>query len=1025
MEMKSARTNIPLLLVVLAVAAAMFTFGWMRTRIDTDIVSSLPQDDPVIKDAMHLFSNHPLQDQLTIDVLIDGDDPDLLVACGQAVEQALRESGLFKSVGMETVARGLPQLMEAVLERLPVLFTSEALDEQVRPLLTPEKITLRMEAVQKGLLQMDGIGQANAIARDPLGLKDLVLGRLLYLAPTTTARIYKGHLISGDGRHLLVTAVPTGSGTDTTLAGQLAQAVDQVQERVSRAFEPHGARVTLTPVGAYRAALDNEVIVRGDVERALWLTTLGVAVLLVLSFPRPLIGLLSMLPAMAGTIAAFFVMSLFYRSISVMVLGFGGAIISITVDHGVAYFLFLDRPNESSGKEAADEVWSASLLATLTTVFAFGALSFSGFPIFRQLGLFAALGHCFSFLFIHTIFPHVFPSLQAAGERWRPLPSVAERLFSFGPKGALTALVFFIVMVFFAKPDFNVNLSAMNTVSRDTRAAEQTMLTVWGDIFGKVFLMTEAASLEALQAKGDELLHMLEADLNPAVMEKAFLPAMVFPGPQRSAANLASWKRFWSQERIAEVRAALQTAGGQAGFTTEAFDPFYTILTAPDLPAGRQTVSPDHFALLGISGGQGSTPWRQVTSLKLPPAYPGEQFYARYNALAVIFDPGLFAHRLGELLSSTFVRLLVIIVPLVALMVLIFFLDLHLSLIALAPVPFAMACTLGTLHLLGRPLDLPALMLTIIILGMGVDFSLYVVTAYQRYGSASHPYFALIRSAVLVNSASTIIAFGVLAISQHTLLKSAGITSLLGIAYSALGTFLIPPPLLKRLFEEPGTPAVQSEDPLARVLARYRWLKTYARMFARFKLRLDPMFSELPSMVRFTVLPKTLVDIGTGFGVPACWLAETYPTAKVYGIEPAADRVRVASMALGAGGQVVQGRAPDLPPAPEGVDGAFMLDMMHFLSDAQLSLTLRRLHERLSAGAPLTIRAVMVPQHRTTWYWRVDGLRNRLNGVETHWRSAERIQSILTQCGYQVNHMAPSGPNGDLLWVCAVRTEQS
>jgi hypothetical protein len=163
------------------------------------------------------------------------------------------------------------------------------------------------------------------------------------------------------------------------------------------------------------------------------------------------------------------------------------------------------------------------------------------------------------------------------------------------------------------------------------------------------------------------------------------------------------------------------------------------------------------------------------------------------------------------------------------------------------------------------------------------------------------------------------------------------------------------------------------------------------------------------------------VDIGTGYGVPACWLAETYPTARVYGIEPAADRARVASMTLGAGGQVVKGRAPDLPPVPQGADGAFMLDMIHFLSDSQLTLTLRRLHANLAGGAPLTIRAVMVPRRRKSWYWWIDGLRNKLNGLETHWRSAERIQSVLTQCGYEVINMAPSGARGDMLWVCAVR----
>src|SRR5208283_16953 len=147
-------------------------------------------------------------------------------------------------------------------------------------------------------------------------------------------------------------------------------------------------------------------------------------------------------------------------------------------------------------------------------------------------------------------------------------------------------------------------------------------------------------------------------------------------------------------------------------------------------------------------------------------------------------------------------------------------------------------------------------------------------------------------SSVLVNSSSTMIAFGVLALSQHTLLRSAGLTSLMAISYSAIGTFLILPPLLKRIFENPMAPSLQSGDARTAVLARYRWLEAYARMFARFKLRLDPMFAELPSLVRFAAQPKVLVDVGTGFGIPACWLLETYPMAHIYGIEPAVDRVR-------------------------------------------------------------------------------------------------------------------------------------
>ena len=98
---------------------------------------------------------------------------------------------------------------------------------------------------------------------------------------------------------------------------------------------------------------------------------------------------------------AFFAFSLFHKSISIMVIGFGGAIISLTVDQGIAYLLFLDRPYATSGKMASEEVWAMGLLAVLTTLGAYGALCFSGFPVFEQLGQFTMWGlGMVSFLFM-------------------------------------------------------------------------------------------------------------------------------------------------------------------------------------------------------------------------------------------------------------------------------------------------------------------------------------------------------------------------------------------------------------------------------------------------------------------------------------------------------------------------------------------------------------------------------------------------------------------------------------------------
>ena len=151
-------------------------------------------------------------------------------------------------------------------------------------------------------------------------MKDIVLGKLLRLAPTQTARVYKGQLISGDGRHLLVMATPIASGRTRLSPDAWPLNWSAIGTRIEADFAEQGIEVILTPVGAYRAALDNETIVRSDVQRAILFSSIGIAILLMLSFPRPLIGLLSLLPAVVGTLTAFFVFSLIKPSISIMVL---------------------------------------------------------------------------------------------------------------------------------------------------------------------------------------------------------------------------------------------------------------------------------------------------------------------------------------------------------------------------------------------------------------------------------------------------------------------------------------------------------------------------------------------------------------------------------------------------------------------------------------------------------------------------------------------------------------------------------
>jgi predicted exporter len=600
------------------------------------------------------------------------------------------------------------------------------------------------------------------------------------------------------------------AGSNTESGRKITVLFDQAQQELNNTFAASGVRITLTPTGAYRAALDNEQIIRHDVQVALGLATASIALLLLLAFPRPLFSLLSLVPPIAGTAVAIFVYSLFHDAISIMVLGFSGALISIMDDFSITYLLFLDRPTATRGQEAADEVQSVGgTIALLTTIASFVVLGFSDFPVFAALGEFTACGLIFTYLFIHFVSPRLLPLVPPAKDRQPPLHKVSGFLFSLGKPGLIAGIFFALVMLFFAKPHFHMSLREMNTVSEKTRQADQLFEKTWGGMTQKVYLMITANSLEALQQKNDALQLRLATDQEKGIVHGAFLISMLYPGPQEATRNLRAWHDFWTQERIEAVTMALRRSGQKIGFTEDAFAPFLQLLQ-PGYQAKPMPVPRSLFSLLGITE-KNDGQLVQFTSTTPGPAYNGDGFRQAYGQLAKIFDSANFSDHLTAILFSTFMQSMAIMAVIISLILLCYFLSWRLTLITLLPLVFAYIATLGTLHLLGRPLDIPGLMLTVVILGLGIDYTIYTVCGYRRYGTSEHPNYTLLRSAVLLSATSTLLGFGALCFADHATLRSVGITSLCGIGYSLLGTILLLPPLLDSYFRteqhmKPATP---------------------------------------------------------------------------------------------------------------------------------------------------------------------------------------------------------------------------
>jgi uncharacterized protein len=1010
----------PCVIIIIFAAAAMSYVSKSRLVVDMDVTRSLPVNDRVIADAEYVMTRHPVKDRIVIDLSSNRGDAETLIAGALMIERKFTESALFRSVGLDEYQSIFPELMSYIIENLPVLFTAQDLDRKIRPLLVPEMVRKTLDDNYAQLLNLEGIGQGNMMAADPLGLKNLVLARMAHLAPSRNIQIVQGHLVSSDGRHLLITAEPKGSATDTAVARKIDALIRACATDLKKTYGPQKTVFTLTPVGAFRAALDNEDTARNDTEKAVIFATIGIIIMLLVGFPRPFIGVLALLPAVLGTIAASFVFSLFSREISILAIGFGGTIISFTVDYGIAYLLFLDRPYETKGMEATKEVWGLGLLSMLTTAISFAFLFISGFSALAQIGFFTAMGVVFTYIFVHTLFPVIFPVMAPAKRKgFVPLQKFVDRIMgSRSLYKVYAAMAFCAVMLVFARPDFRVDLASMNTVSRSTLRAEALVTETWGNVLANLYLMTEAGSVDDLQRLGDRTAEELNTEVEAGVLSAAFVPSMIFPGKDRMRENLAAWKIFWTPARVSSLKKAMREASRETGFAPDAFDSFFKTLGRKDfVPRG---IPEKYFSVLGIHPLNGGQAWAQFSVLKPGPSYRADSFYSRVSSIrnTRLFDPSFFADRLGGIILSSFIKMALIVGAITAAVALLYLLDLKLTLISLAPTLFSLICTLGTMKLIGQQPGIPAIIVTVIVIGMGTDYALYLVRAYQRYIDEDHPSVGLIRLTVFLSAVSTMIGFGVLGIAEHALLRNAGITLLLGIGYSFAGTVLIVPPLLRRVFVPvvlSGEPFVAaSKEHAARVERHYRNMEPYPRLFARFKLRFDPMFSELHRMLES---PKTIIDIGTGYGIPAVWLLELFPEAHLHGIEPDEKRRRAAAWALGSRGTVEPGKAPDLPEFDGSADAVMAIDMIHYLDDDELALLLERARKKIAPKGILVIRGTVPSASGSHTLLRlIEMAWIRLKGLPMHYRGDEEIVSIIEGQGFAVTVMNSTKMNREEKW---------
>jgi predicted exporter len=789
------------------IAFFLTTFGLFAASgiyLGEDALDLLP--DSAVRGDIQLLQRMGLVNRVFISLEID---PSQTTFSKNGVEQALKTSA--RQVGSALVED--PVFME-VLYQLPSGYEWKLLDQlwtHLPALLTEEDLRrIQLQLTTDGLNQAltedfallnspAGLPLKEQISRDPLGLSRLLIKRLSSLRGEFTAQIRDGFFFSKDGRSCLIWAESALPLTDS-------RAAEQVQNEVQKALEQglvHGVSARI--IGALPHTLANARTVQRDLRKLLPLATLTLFIFFFLIFQDPRALLVVGIPFMAAPVAIA-VLRLFYDRVSAIALGFGIVLLGIAVDSAIHIYLALSR--NPGGKDAVLKgIKRPVFLSAATTLAVFVVLLFSEVPSHRQMAGLAITG-----VFLAVVFAWILvPTLAIRKPRISKEESVKPGLRHSKLNLILWGVLLAAGALAWSRLHYNGNLQTLDMVTPKIKTDEAHFSATWGPAGDEAFILALGTTLPKALDRNDQVYEELKRNSISGL--RSISP--VLPGPRLQAQNISNWNVFWEKRRV-NAEKEIDRIGTELGFISGAFSPFFEWLSAKpvNLDPGvliSGPLSPLIYSMLRLPDEHGTknpdNNGHEILITTIVPDTPDtwpvlKKLQEQIPGVAVLSN-SKWRSNIETLVRHDVTRLSIAAGIIIVCLIWFFFRKPMPVLAALAPVLSALSSMAIFNYLCNKDINLMHILIGIMVIGISVDYGIFVVCAFQRAISKT-TFFAVSMCAV-----STLSGFGVLTLAEHPALQTLGATVLVGIG-AAWPTALWITPAIQKLHNGNETRCVGS-----------------------------------------------------------------------------------------------------------------------------------------------------------------------------------------------------------------------
>jgi predicted exporter len=754
--------------VVLLLAHNLYLWLGARLPTDSDILALLPVEnrDPVLEKAFGLMVASA-QQRLIVLVGADEWDNAVLAADRYLALLALRKDLLEQDP--EMAPRGAQDWLALFQKHRLVLMTPD--DEKA--LRDRDKQYWVDAALAKLYSPVGGI-KAGAWQEDPFGLFGAWLQARVRETPV---RPRDGRLFVSDGARVYVVLpflvrVPAFSIAAQAVLTPLLEEARQAARRADPRIEVIAAGIVLY-AGAAAAQAKWELSTIGigslfGIVALIWLTfrSLKPIVLITLS-----VGI--------GCLGALSVCSLVFERIHLLTLVFGASLIGGAQDYGT-YFLChrLGADRHLDSRQLLRRLLASLTLALLTTVAGYLALALTPFPGLRQMAVFSALGLILAWLTVIFWFPALASRSESTGggplvrwcavtlEHWPRLNLSRLTLPTLAALGLFGALAVFGFARLHAQDDVRLLQNPPRRL-----IDEQIQLSRLLDAPAPAqFFVVRGESAEAVLRREE----ILKGRLDCLVEEKAITGYQAVSNWVPSLQTQEA-RRVLVDERLLKGNGALAVLAKRIGSddlwigaTRGRLSTFAEKLTPKEFLNTPASVAVRHLWLGPNTDGYASiVGLRGVSAQSLPRLHQaaggldGVQWLDQVGAISDLL--ARYRKYMSWVALSAYLAVYGLLYPRYR----------AATWRVIAPTALASIATLALFGLSGQGVQLFHILALMLLLGVGVDYGIFLQEAPSRRDPSAW-------LAVVLSALGTILSFGLLALSQTPALQAFGLTMLIG-----------------------------------------------------------------------------------------------------------------------------------------------------------------------------------------------------------------------------------------------------